>query len=146
MVRVRPRYAMVEAARSPISVQKTMSARKLLQTIWIGLGITRMLQTRGKPFRTTSTPMRPSGVRKSPEARVIATPMITDVKIVVRVLPFNSYVSYAHRGYPETYEQLFLRERFLRPHLVICSRTRPLGIPMTNSGNVDLLYAYRIAF
>jgi hypothetical protein len=137
---------MLDAARSPISVQKMMSARKLLRTIWIGLGTTRILQTRGKPFCMTSTPMRSSGVRKSPEARVMTTPMRTDVKIVAMVLPFNSHVSYAHRGYPETYEQLFVRERFLRPRLVICSRTRPLGIPMTNSGNVDLLYAYQIAF
>jgi hypothetical protein len=105
-----------------------------------------MLQKRGKPLRTTSTPMRSSGVRKSPEAGVITTPMKTDAAIVTEVFLFNSHVSYTHRGCPETYEQLFLRERFLRPRLIICSRTGAAGIPITNSGNVELSYAYPIAF
>jgi hypothetical protein len=137
---------MVDAAKNPTDAQKTTSTTKLPQTIWTGLGITRMLQTRGKPLRTTSTPMRSSGVRRSPEARVIITPMTMDVAIVARVLLFNSHVSYTHRGCPETYAQLFLGERFLRRRLIICSRTGPDGIPMTNSGNVDLRYAYPIAF
>jgi hypothetical protein len=85
-------------------------------------------------------------IRKSPEARVITTPMTTDAAIVTGVLLFNFHVSYTHGGCPETYEQLFLGERFLRPRLIICSRTGAVGIPMTNSGNVDLSYAYPIAF
>jgi hypothetical protein len=103
-----------------------------------------MLQKAGKPVRTTSRPMRSTGVRKSLEARV--TTRAKDATIVTKVLLFNSHVFYLHRGCPETYEQLFLRERFLRPRLVICSGTGPVGIPMNNSDNVDLSYAYPVAF
>jgi hypothetical protein len=146
VVRVRPRHAIVDAATSPISAQKTMSTTRPLQTMWIGLGITRMLQTIGRPLCTTSTPTRSNGVRKSPEARVITTPMTADVAIVAGLLLFNSHFPYTHRGCPETYEQLFLRERFLRPSLIICSSTGPARIPISNSDNLDLSYAYPIAF
>jgi hypothetical protein len=65
-----------------------MSTRKLLQITLVGLGITRMLQTRGRPLRTTSTPTRSNGVRKSPEARVITTPMTMEDKRLPQLSQF----------------------------------------------------------